>query len=142
MDRAADDKVSVRQLSGSLDGDTRFAQVHTVRSGGERDIDAIVDQHLRGRSSGEGNRTLDKARQPAVVESAFTDLHDVYAAGDRAVDLGEQRWFPRALATELRNEPAAISDETESQRRAPREVPGVRRGHRTDLPAPRARPAG
>ena len=104
----------------------------TVRRGGERHIEPIVDDDAGTRTADGVDTGGNKARQRSAVEVAFTDLHEVHTSARRCTDAAHQRVFPR------RAEPTSIGDETEdrAQRRGfyfstcslPRSVSGAASG--------------
>ena len=96
VDGAPNEKFFVRESSCLADRDAVFAQVHAVGVGAQRHIDPVVDDDARARLSACRHTSPDQAGEVAGRNFRFTNLHDVNAAGDRTLDLGEQDLGPSA----------------------------------------------
>ncbi len=142
MNGPPDEKFPVCQGSRVADRDAVLAQVDAVGPRRERHVKAIVDDHSDARLT-DGDYT--SANEPHVVAGrhpGFTNLHDVDAAGDCSLDLGEERIGPCMWGKAGDGEqPAAISDEAESQP-APQAALAGRSGCQTCRPARQALRAG
>lgn len=61
-------------------------QVNAVRARGQRDIEAVVDQHARAVWAGDGNRPLHEIAQRTCAQIFFADLNELAACLRGALD--------------------------------------------------------
>jgi len=79
MTRLPHRETSGRDRSNAIDRDRRFLQVHTMRSGSERDIEPVVYDDRRSLPVRAVHQSFHQVRQHARREVAFTHLNDVHA---------------------------------------------------------------
>ncbi len=92
--------------------------MNAVGTRNQGDVNAIVHEHPRRRSVGDGDRRSHQVGKIARVEIRFTNLHQVDATGNGPLDLCEEQPAPLAFpATECASEPNAVSDEAKKPSR-------------------------
>ena len=89
-----------------------------VGPGRRGNIDTVVDDDSRGTAGSEPQRFAHQPGQRARIEIVFTNLHDIDAAADGALDLPDQeRRCVRFGRSDPRGEAAPISDEAKKPSR-------------------------
>ena len=99
VNRSAYHRLLSEQQSRGGDADRIAAQVYSVCAGGSGNVDAIVDEHLRGAAAGRGEASGHKRGQISSVEVALTDLDQIDACARSRADEVNQPILRRGLWT-------------------------------------------
>jgi hypothetical protein len=66
-------------------------EVHAVRTGGQRDVEPIVDEHTCACPACGVETTRDETGECASIEIALADLNEIDAGSGRGADRGDER---------------------------------------------------
>jgi len=97
--RPADQKAGRRPLDEPRRAKRITSQMHAVRACREGDVESVVHEHSRRRTTNGVNAARDEARQRTAFQIVFTDLHEVNARRSRAAYAAHERLLPGSAQT-------------------------------------------
>ena len=86
--------------------------MHAVRAAGHRNVEPIVDDDARRRSASDGDRLRHQIGEPARVQVALPDLHEIDAGFHRFANLRDDTTADRGIVAPGA-EPAAVGDQAQ-----------------------------